>query len=98
MALKACNKKELVDAMRLGEKTLEKMGVVSEKVMPLIREIEKFGGAAKILGGGGKKDGVGFLLCYHDNENIIEKCAKTYGFGVDKIQLGEEGIQLEQKS
>ena len=41
-ALKMGNEEELIDAIRVGERTLEGMGVVS-KVMLLMREIEKAG-------------------------------------------------------
>lgn len=96
-ALKMGNEGELIDAIRVGEKTLEGMGVVSKKVMPLMREIEKAGGAVKILGGGGRSDGVGFLLCYHHNPKDIETIAKRYQYGLQNITLGEEGVRLEQR-
>lgn len=87
IALKEQNETELMAAIKAGERTLEDMGVVSSKVMPLIRHIEDAGGAAKILGGGGRADGVGYLLCYshHPPE------------GSSPITLGEEGIRLENK-
>lgn len=87
MALKYGNEKELIDAVRLGERTLEAMGVVSKKIIPVIRSIEKEGGAAKILGGGGRTAGVGYLLCY----------AKDPPKNAIPITLGEEGIRLEKK-
>lgn len=86
VALKEGNEKELVDAIRIGERTLEGMGVVSRKVIPLIRDIEKTGGAAKILGGGGRKESVGFLLCYHHDPKK---------FKAIPVQLGGEGVRLE---
>lgn len=86
VALKENDENELIGAIQAGERTLEGMGVVSRKVIPLIREIEKAGGAAKILGGGGRKEGVGFLLCYHHDSKK---------FGGVPIRLGEEGIKLE---
>lgn len=98
MALKEGNERELIDAMRIGERTLEQMGVVSRKAIPLIRLIEQRGGAAKILGGGGKRNGVGFLLCYHREPNNIEALCKPYGYSLQSIRLGEEGVRLEQKN
>lgn len=86
VAIKEGNEKDLIDAIRAGERTLEGMGVVSKKVIPLIRAIEKAGGAAKILGGGGRADGIGFLLCYHHDPQK---------FGAKPVQLGEEGVRLE---
>jgi mevalonate kinase len=88
---------DLIDSIKIGERTLEGIGVVSSKVIPLIREIEKSGGAAKILGGGGKKAGVGYLLCYHQSKAKLTGSIKTYGCEIKPIQLGAEGIKLEQK-
>jgi len=87
VALKEGDENELIGAIQVGERTLEGMGVVSKQVIPLIRKIEKAGGAAKILGGGGRKGGVGFLLCYshHPPKESIP------------IKLGAEGVRLEQK-
>ena len=97
VALKEGNEKELLDAIQVGESTLEGMGVVSQIVQSLIREIEKSGGAAKILGGGGVKDGVGFLLCYHHEPKRIAALCKAHEYTTQSIILGEEGIRLEQR-
>ncbi len=96
-ALKEGKEEELLDAIKTGERTLEGMGVVSKKVVPLIRSIEKAGGAAKILGGGGKADGVGFLLCYHHDPKKIASLSSSFGFSIRHITLGEEGVRLEEK-
>lgn len=86
-AIKTENEKLLIEGIKKGEKTLEEMGVVSKKVLPIIRKIELSGGAAKILGGGGRVGGVGYLLCYsnHPPKDAVP------------ITLGEEGIRLEGK-
>lgn len=97
VALKEGDEPVLLDAIRTGERTLEDMGVVSKNVASFIREIEKGGGAAKILGGGGKTDGVGFLLCYHRNPNLVTEAASIYGYKTEQISLGEEGIRLEER-
>lgn len=77
----------LIDGLRKGEKTLEGMGVVSRKVLSTIRSVEASGGAAKILGGGGKTAGVGYLLAYTHSP-------KSEWI---PITLGEEGVRLESK-
>ena len=86
----------LIEGIRQGERTLEGMGVVSKKVLSLIRAVEQAGGAAKILGGGGKKDGVGFVLCYHAEKKKIQILAAKYRYPLQEIQLGEEGVRVEQ--
>jgi len=87
VALKENDEETLIDAMRKGERTLEKIGVVSKKVMPVIRSIEKSGGAAKILGGGGRAAGVGYVLCYSHKPPEV----------AIPIVLGEEGVRLENR-
>jgi mevalonate kinase len=84
-----------LQSIQIGEQTLEKMGVVSTEVQPFIREVEKNGGAAKILGGGGKNHAVGFLLVFHQQKEEIEHLAKQYSYTVQSVVLGEEGVRLE---
>lgn len=87
VALKGRNEKTLIKTIQKGERTLEGMGIVSTKIIPVIRTVEQAGGAAKILGGGGRTDGVGYLLCYSHRPPE----------GSIPVMLGEEGIRLEQK-
>ncbi|MFZ5845446.1 MAG: mevalonate kinase [Patescibacteria group bacterium] len=97
-ALKEGDERELIEVIKGGERTLEGMGVVSPKVIPLIHQIEKAGGAAKILGGGGRKGSVGFLLGYHRELKKIQTVCQSYGYSLQSIILGEEGIRLERKT
>ncbi len=96
VALKEGNERNLVNSLRIGEKTLEDMGVVSKLAMKIIRKIEENGGAAKILGGGGRRAGVGFLLAYHPNPRELSRLADRNGWKIQPIKLGEEGIRLEK--
>lgn len=96
VALKNGEEDTLLEAMKLGEGTLERIGVVSRKVVPLIRKIEDAGGAAKILGGGGVSGGVGFLLAYHHTPDSIAALCKPFGFSIRHISLGEDGVRLEK--
>jgi mevalonate kinase len=97
VALKEGNEKELIDSIKIGEHTLEDMGVVSNKVIPIIRDIENAGGAAKILGGGGKTDGVGYLLGYHNDMKHISTICRKYSYAASEIMLGEGGVRLDEK-
>jgi mevalonate kinase len=97
-ALKESNTADLIGAMRKGERTLEAMGVVGKKVQPLLRLIEKNDGAAKILGGGGRKNGVGFILVYHHDINALTSIIKPFGYPVQSVTLGAAGIKLVEKA
>ncbi len=97
LALKEGNEREFIGALRQGERTLEGLGVVSQKVIPLIRAIEQVGGAAKILGGGGKRGAVGYLLCYHREPQKITQVCQPHGYSLRPVSLGEEGVRLEAR-
>lgn len=47
------------------------LGVVPKPVQTLITEIERLGGAAKVLGAGGKTGGGGTVLALHKNPDLI---------------------------
>lgn len=97
LALKDGDEQELLDAIRVGERTLEKFGVVSVYAKKIIRSIEKIGGCAKILGGGGITHGVGYILCYLPKSIVLTSFAEQFGYPLVPIQLGQDGIVLEQK-
>lgn len=94
IALKQGQEKQLISAIKKGERTLEKLRVVSTKIIPLIRQIESLG-AVKILGGGGKKGAVGFLLCYSRKRKQVEEIVKRHNYRIDNISLSTEGVKLE---
>lgn len=87
-----------LDALFKGEWTLEQMGVVSPSAQTIIRAIEHAGGGAKILGGGGKTKGVGYVLAYHTDKTVLSQSLLQLGVTPEPIQLGEEGVRLERKS
>lgn len=97
VAIKVGDENMLMDAIHIGEQTLEGMGVVSKGCISGIREIESAGAAVKILGGGGETEGVGYMLCYATDRPGVEKICASRNWGVDDIQLGEEGIRLDEK-
>lgn len=94
VSLKSGNEKELLESIREGERTLEGMGVVSNRAKKIITRVEDAGGAAKILGGGGRKDGVGFLLAYHRDTQALQ-AAVGKEVPVKTVTLGCEGVKLE---
>jgi mevalonate kinase len=97
MALKDGDNLALISAIREGQRTLEQMGVVSPQAKRIIRHLESVGAGAKILGGGGRRSGVGYILCYHADPEVLSSQANTLQRNLIPIQLGEEGIRLETK-
>jgi mevalonate kinase len=95
MALKDGNEDNLIDCMKLGEQNLEKLGVVGKKAQLIIRNIEKFGGAAKITGGGGVKEGSGMMLIYSKDMDKLYNYIRQKKMEMLPIQIGEEGLRRE---
>lgn len=96
-ALKHKRSKDIISAIQAGQHTLEVFGVVSSEVKKFIRDVEKLGGAAKILGGGGRKKSAGYVLCYHKKMKEVSQAAGSYGYEVESVVLGGDGIRLEKK-
>lgn len=86
----------MIYIIRVGEKNLEDLGVVSSFSKAIIREIEKLGGAAKICGAGGTTKGSGIVLAYHKNPSILKQISSSFKLTQSKIMLGAEGIKEER--
>ena len=96
IALKDGNEDGLIESIKLGEQNLEALGVVGKRAQDIIREIEKSGGAAKINGGGGVKDGSGMLLVYHKTPTVLDRFFLHSGIVNSKITLGEKGLRINE--
>lgn len=94
-AIKTENTNSILDCIRNGEQNLEKLGVVSEYVKSIIREIEKIGGAAKICGGGGATKGTGVLLVFNEKPALITQICSRFNLSYSIINLGVEGVRRE---
>jgi mevalonate kinase len=96
IAIKEGWENKLIECMSLGERNLEKLGVVGVRARYLIRSIEKLGGSAKINGGGGVLRGSGMLLVYHKNIQRILNYAKENRLEILRIQIGAEGLRRDE--
>lgn len=96
IALRDGDEDLLIKCIKLGEENLEELGVVSKKTQALIREIEKLGGAAKISGGGGVKEGSGMLLAYHKNIKSLLSHAQQKCLAILTIKTGEGGLRRDE--
>lgn len=82
--------------IRENERLLEELGVVGKKTEKIIRRIERLGGAAKICGAGGIKEGSGAILCYHQNPKVILDFAKKQKLTHFPVKLGVQGVRDEK--
>ena len=95
LALKSGDRQALIEAMKKGQRNLDKISVVGSLAGKIIKEIEKMGGAAKVSGAGGIKTGSGMILCYHQDPTQIQKVAEMFQLLVLPVELGEEGVRIE---
>lgn len=94
--LKSGKEKELVTIIKKAHRNLTEIGVVSPRACDIVAGIEKIGGAAKISGAGGKKDGSGMLLCYNQNPQKLLKFAENYNLPVTKVKISSKGFKLNE--
>jgi mevalonate kinase len=89
---------QVVDIIKKGQRNLEKIGVVGKKAQSIIREVEKNGGAGKILGGGGIAEGSGMLLAYHPDSKQLLNLLKEKKWKYIKIKVAQDGLKLSTTS
>ncbi|MBI3385414.1 mevalonate kinase [Candidatus Gottesmanbacteria bacterium] len=94
-ALKENNERLVMETIRLGERNLEKIGVVGNFSHDLIRQVESLGGVAKICGAGGDKDRSGILLAYHVKPELLVALTKKLNLNSYVVALGEEGVRQD---
>jgi mevalonate kinase len=58
------------------------LGVVTEAAQHCIREIENAGGAAKVIGAGGRTGGSGIVLALHEQPETLKSIAKHHAFPI----------------
>ncbi len=85
----------LKKSVSLGEWSLEGLGVVSGQALSLISTVEHAGGAAKILGGGGRRGATGYVLVFHSDRNKLVRSLTPGAYTVEPIRLGAEGVRIE---
>jgi mevalonate kinase len=88
--------RQIPGIIKRGEANLEKIGVVSDYVKGIIRDIEASGGAAKICGAGGTTKSTGIILIYHTDLQKLEKVLKSHQLTPTQLSLGVEGLREEK--
>lgn len=96
IALKVGKEKELVKIIKKAHRNLTKIGVVSPRAQDIVENIEKIGGAAKISGAGGKKEGSGMIVAYHHNPQKVLKFASNFNLPAQKIKIIQKGLTINE--
>ncbi len=93
LALEKNISKQITEIIKMGEENLEKIGVVSDYVKKIIRNIEESGGAAKICGAGGTTKATGIILIYHTDLQKLKEVLKSHKLTPSQVTLGVEGLR-----
>lgn len=87
--LKNKDKDKFIEIIKKAHKNLATLGVISKSAQKIVKMIEKVGGAAKITGAGGKKEGSGMLIAFHKNPQKLKALAKKNSWKIIPIQSYE---------
>ncbi len=85
--LKKGDQEKFIKIIKKAERNLEKLGVVGEAAKQIIHNIETLGGAGKISGAGGIKEGSGMILAFHEDPNTIVEFAKKNKYDYYSITI-----------
>ncbi len=64
------------EVFKQNQELLEELGVVGEQAKNLIKKLQEFGSAAKITGAGGFKQGSGYILAWHHDQEAFASFLK----------------------
>ncbi len=73
---------------------LEMLGVVSNRAKKLLKDLEPYG-YGKVTGGGGKKEGSGYMLFYTDRVKKFDDYCKKEKIPYFKFKQSHEGVKKE---
>lgn len=92
-ALLTSNSAGWMESLRRYHRLLQHIGVVSERVMCFIKDVEQGGGAAKICGAGTVRgEAAGTVLASGDPDFITSLC-RTWGFPAQPVRMDTYGTQ-----
>ena len=81
------------ELMNLAQELLAELGVSMDAIDRIHNAVKAINGGAKLSGAGGG----GYMVCYHENPEILSSCIKELGYVPEQVDLGVEGVRTEQK-
>lgn len=73
---------------------LDMLGVVSNKAKKMLKDLEPYG-YGKVTGGGGRKDGSGYMLFFTAKPKLLEKYCKKRNINYFKFKQSFAGVRKE---
>lgn len=95
-SLEKNNFSQLNYLLQKNEDLLEKLGVVGKRAKQLVQLIKLAGGAGKICGAGGVKEGSGMILAYSVKIEKLAAALKNKKIKFIEIKLRSEGVKIER--
>jgi mevalonate kinase len=80
------------ELMNLAQELLAELGVSVDAIDRIHDAVKAIGGGAKLSGAGGG----GYMVCYHEDPQLLKKCIEDLGYVPEQIELGVEGVRIEK--
>ncbi|WP_287586614.1 mevalonate kinase [Candidatus Borrarchaeum sp.] len=80
------------ELMNLAQELLAELGVSIEAIDEIHNAVKSIGGGAKLSGAGGG----GYMVCYHEDLQLLKKFIKELGYVPEQVELGVEGVRVEK--
>jgi mevalonate kinase len=81
------------ELMNLAQELLAELGVSADAIDRIHNDVKAINGGAKLSGAGGG----GYMVCYHEDPQLLAQCIKELGYVPEQIELGVEGVRIEPK-
>ncbi len=81
------------ELMNLAQELLAELGVSIDAIDRIHTAVKEINGGAKLSGAGGG----GYMVCYHEDLQLLEQTIKKLGYVPEQVELGVEGVRTERK-
>ncbi len=81
------------ERMNLAQELLAELGVSIDAIDRIHTAVKEINGGAKLSGAGGG----GYMVCYHEDLQLLEQTIRDLGYVPEHVELGVEGVRTERK-
>ena len=89
--LKRKDTKRMQEIMNKTQENLAELGVSIPEIDKIATAVREIGGAAKLCGAGGG----GFMLCHHDDVELLKDVILSLGYKPLEIELAVDGVNVQ---
>lgn len=79
------------ELMNLAQELLSELGVSIDVIDRIHTAVKEINGGAKLSGAGGG----GYMVCYHDDLQLLKQTIRELGYVPEQVELGVEGVRTE---